>query len=47
MRIRKTILLLVLSAALMITPLASAADQGTYVFLDGEEVSLTGAAAFF
>lgn len=47
MRIRKTILLLVLSAALMITPLASAADQGAYVFLDGEEVSLTGAAAFF
>ncbi len=39
-------LLLILAAALLITPFTSAADESAYVFLDGKEVSLSGTAAF-
>lgn len=47
MRTLKKILLLLLTAALLITPFTSAADEGAYVFLDGEEVSISGVAAYF
>lgn len=47
MRTVKKILLLLLSAVLLVTPFTSAADEGAYVFLDGEEITLSGAAAYF
>ena len=42
----KQILLLLFSAVLLITPFTSATDENTRIFLDGEEVSLSGVSAY-
>ena len=47
MRILKKLLLFLLAMTLLLTPFASAADEGVYVFLDGEEVVLPNINAYF
>ena len=47
MRILKKLLLFLLAMTLLLTPFASAADEGVYVFLDGEEVVLPDINAYF